>query len=195
MSPATPTWVALVHHPVLDRDGAVVTTSVTNLDVHDLARSARTYGAAGLVVVTPIEAQRRIVERIVSYWNEPDHVRRIPRRREALRLVHVAPDLDGAVGIAARAEGSAPVLVGTSARAGADRVGFAAMRARLGAPGAHPHLLVLGTGWGLADEALARMDAVLEPVEGAGGYNHMSVRSAAAVILDRLLGSGPVTGP
>ena len=34
--------IALVHHPVLDKGGAIVTTALTNLDVHDLARSART---------------------------------------------------------------------------------------------------------------------------------------------------------
>src|SRR5690606_14363961 len=34
----------LVHHPVLDRAGEVVTTAITNLDLHDIARSAHTYG-------------------------------------------------------------------------------------------------------------------------------------------------------
>jgi hypothetical protein len=43
-------------------------------------------------------------------------------------------------------------------------------------------------GWGLAPQALSLCTHVLEPVEGADGYNHLSVRSAAAVILDRLLG-------
>ena len=41
------TWVALAHHPVLDKDGRIVTTAVTNLDVHDIARAARTFGLAG----------------------------------------------------------------------------------------------------------------------------------------------------
>ena len=47
-------------------------------------------------------------------------------------------------------------------------------------------LLLFGTGWGLAPEALARMDDVLEPVRGTTDYNHLSVRSAASIILDRL---------
>jgi len=29
---------------------------------------------------------------------------------------------------------------------------------------------------------------MLEPIAGTTGYNHLSVRSAAAIILDRLLG-------
>jgi len=32
------------------------------------------------------------------------------------------------------------------------------------------------------------MDMLLEPIEGYTDYNHLSVRSAAAIILDRLLG-------
>jgi len=52
-----------------------------------------------------------------------------------------------------------------------------------------PFLILLGTGWGLTDEILARSDYILEPIEGDSDYNHLSVRSAAAIILDRLLGA------
>jgi hypothetical protein len=47
---------------------------------------------------------------------------------------------------------------------------------------------LLGTGWGLTEAVLSQSDYVLEAVEGQGDYNHLSVRSAAAIILDRLLG-------
>jgi hypothetical protein len=52
-------------------------------------------------------------------------------------------------------------------------------------------LLLFGTGWGLTNEMLAECDFVLEPIAGLGknSYNHLSVRSAAAIILDRLLGN------
>jgi tRNA (guanine37-N1)-methyltransferase len=188
MRPGAHLWVALVHHPVLDRDGSVVTTSVTNLDVHDLARSARTYRAAGLIIVTPIEAQRRIVERIVGYWNEPDHAARIPGRREALALVRTAPSIEEAQRITGD-EG--PVeLLGTTARPGPGRLTARQAREALLADARKTRLLLLGTGWGLAPEALEACDAVLAPIEGHSDYNHMSVRSAAAVVLDRILGSG-----
>ena len=52
--------VALVHGPVMDRHGGVQTTALTNLDVHDLARSSRTYDCAAFYVVTPVEAQRAL---------------------------------------------------------------------------------------------------------------------------------------
>ena len=38
-------YLALLHHPVYDKNGAVVTTAVTNLDVHDIGRLARTFEA------------------------------------------------------------------------------------------------------------------------------------------------------
>jgi len=36
-------YTALIHYPVLGRDGRIITTAVTNLDIHDIARSSRTY--------------------------------------------------------------------------------------------------------------------------------------------------------
>ena len=51
-----------------------------------------------------------------------------------------------------------------------------------------PFLLVFGTGWGLTEEMFDRADFALEPIKGAGDYNHLSVRAAAAIMLDRLLG-------
>ena len=55
---ATRTHVALVHHPVVDRHAKIVTTALTSFDVHDLARSAMTYGLASYHVVTPVTSQR-----------------------------------------------------------------------------------------------------------------------------------------
>src|SRR4029079_5707170 len=40
-------YVALLHHPVYDKNHAIVTTAVTNMDIHDISRSGRTYGIAG----------------------------------------------------------------------------------------------------------------------------------------------------
>ena len=63
-------------------------------------------------------------------------------------------------------------------------------RTRLDGEG-RPVLLVFGTGWGLADEVIAGADALLEPVRAreATGYNHLSVRAACAILLDRRLGA------
>ena len=181
--------IALVHHPVLDGQGSIVTTAVTNLDVHDLARSARTYGCSDYFVVHPITAQRELVERIRSHWTDGSSGKRIPDRREALQVLRVVPTLDGA--LEALGGRSAVDVWATAARSLGDCLGFAEARERLGRTEGEPRpvLIVFGTGWGLAPALLSSCDALLEPIRSSSGdYNHLSVRSACAIALDRLLG-------
>lgn len=173
--------VALVHHPVVGRDGAVMTTTVTNLDVHDIARSARTFGAANYFVVHPVEAQRALVARIVSHWTGDGRgLLRIPDREPALSLVKIVATLDEARAAAGDAE-----LWTTAARPRERSITLEDARARLADDG-RPVLLVLGTGWGLAEPVMRDADAHLPPIRGVGGFNHLSVRAAAAILLDRL---------
>jgi hypothetical protein len=47
---------------------------------------------------------------------------------------------------------------------------------------------MLGTGFGLAPAVRERADLALEAIRGIGDYNHLSVRAAASIILDRLRG-------
>jgi hypothetical protein len=177
--------VALVHFPVLHRDGSVITSTVTNLDVHDMSRSARTYGATKLFVVHPIAAQRTLIERIKGHWTGTGAgAKRIPDRSDALDRVEIVPTLDDAV----RALGDSPELWTTASRANGEVVSYADARARLAASGP-PVLLVFGTAWGLAPEILARATVRLAPIDGVDGWNHLSVRAACAISLDRLRGS------
>ena len=46
----------------------------------------------------------------------------------------------------------------------------------------------MGTGFGIEAEAMKKFDYILEPVYGSCDYNHLCVRSAVAIILDRLAG-------
>jgi len=176
--------VALIHHPVVDRKGAVVTTAVTNLDVHDIARSAHTFGVAPYFVVHPVAAQRELVARIRTHWVDGSGARRIPDRKpamEGVQLVQTLPE-------AAAALGEGTELWVTSAAPGGT-LSFAEARERLDREGP-PVLLCFGTGWGLAPEVLRDAKARLPPILSprADGYNHLSVRAAAAIVFDRLLG-------
>lgn len=190
-------YLALVHHPVLNRKGDIVTTSVTNLDIHDLARTARTYGVLGYFVVTPISEQRELVSTVVSHWIHGEGRTSNPNRSEAFTRVEVVPSLTDAIeqirerSRRDRAEASLPLVIGTSAKKDRSTVGYDAMRDRLTSePGAA--LLVFGTGWGLAPDALAQCEIMLPPIEAIparAGYNHLPVRAACAIILDRLLGA------
>jgi hypothetical protein len=180
--------IALVHRPVLDKEGLVVTSALTNMDVHDLARSAVTYGCTDYFVVHPVEVQRELATRIVEHWTAGSSAKRIPTRKDALAIVRPVATLDDAVA----ALGDAPdveVWV-TAARVleGKTALSFEVARAMLEGEGG-PVLLVFGTGWGLAPEIIDRAQATLEPIRGAGEWNHLSVRAACAIALDRLRAS------
>jgi hypothetical protein len=183
---------ALLHHPVRDRAGAVVTTAVTNLDVHDIARSARTYGLARYYVVTPIEAQHTLVRRITEHWTHGAGRRRMPERHEALELCYPVESIELALADASQRHGRRPIVIATAARSeGPKRLSFEAGRDLVAAArsGAEPIVILFGTGHGLADIVLDSADHVLAPIAGWSGYNHLSVRAAAAIIFDRLLGA------
>jgi hypothetical protein len=83
-------------------------------------------------------------------------------------------------------QGAPPLLVATGAAAAAT-VTYSGLREQL-RKSKQPFLLLFGTGWGLTEEVMERADVVLTPVKGPGEYNHLSVRSAVAIILDRLMG-------
>ena len=182
------THLALVHHPVVDRTGAVITTALTNFDIHDLARSSLTYGLAGYHIVTPITSQRDKAAHIARLWIDDAHGE---HRAAALRLVRTAASIDEVIEAMTAEHGTAPIVVASSARAGSfpgvPRRSPSALRAEAGADPA-PLLLLLGTGWGLAESLIPSVSRMLAPIEGASDWNHLSVRSAGAILLDRLFG-------
>lgn len=176
---------ALVHYPVLDRQGAVVTTAITNLDLHDIARSVHTYGLEALYVVHPVAAQRELARKVKEHWTAGSGARRIPDRTPALSGLEIVETLEGAV----KACGPDTEVWTTSAHARGASLTHAEGRERLASDGAAV-LIVFGTGWGLADSVTERAQAHLEPIisQRPDGYNHLSVRAAAAILFDRLLG-------
>lgn len=180
--------VALLHHPVYDKNGQVVTTAVTNLDLHDIARAARTFGLCRYYVVTPVAEQQALAERIRQHWLEGWGAGYNPRRREALELLRVVSTLDDAMADMAAEFGSRPLFAVTGARGSAGSITTEELTRRL-ATDSSPCILGFGTGWGFTEEIFNRADLVLEPIRGAGTYNHLSVRSAVAIYLDRLFGS------
>ena len=184
MTARAPVFVALVHHPVRARDGSIITTSITNLDVHDIARTARTYGIARYFIVTPIEAQRALVEHILGYWRDGDGARRVPERGEALARVEAVDSIDR---VLERIGPSAMVLT-TAARSGYVSTDYAAAARALASEPHRPALLLFGTGYGLADSVVEHATMHLAPVRPGNDYNHLAVRSAVAIVLDRLFG-------
>jgi hypothetical protein len=180
-------YLALVHYPVTNKKGEVVATSITNLDIHDLARSAKTFGVEGVYFVTPVPSQQWFARRIIVHWSKGVGSVYNPTRKEAMERVHLVDDLDAATTEIREATGRGLHLVATTARRRPGAIGFTDLRGRLESAEAD-YCLVFGTGWGLPAELIEQLDFVLEPIRGPGSYNHLSVRAAVAIILDRLMG-------
>jgi hypothetical protein len=185
--------LALVHHPVLDRQGAVITTAITNLDLHDMARSARTYGLSDMFVVHPVEAQRQLAERVRDHWLHGSGQRRIPDRAPPMRLLRVVSGLRAAYDELGGRD--AIEVWTTSARRGPGMsCTYEQARERIWGEGP-PVMLLFGTGWGLAAGLVDESDVRIEPIRSATetGFNHLSVRAACAITLDRLVGERPAS--
>ncbi|MFH1810912.1 MAG: RNA methyltransferase [Pseudomonadota bacterium] len=178
--------IALCHYPVLDPRNQVSCSAITNLDVHDMARSATTYGVDAAYVVTPVAKQRELVEAILQHWLGGTGGDRCPDRSTAFKILHPAGSIEEVLALeAVAADGQTPTVVVTSARHDPAIVEVATLRERLQRESA---LILFGTARGLAPSVLERADLRLAPLEGTGSYNHLSVRAAIAIYLDRLRG-------
>ena len=179
-------YVALIHYPVVNKNGETIASALTNLDLHDISRAAKTYGLKAFWVVTPLEDQKNLVEKIISHWTSGIGAEYNPKRRSALELVRVNDSFSEALDQIAATEDSYPITIATCARKFPNSISHANLRTLL--DNGRPYVLVLGTAWGLTEEFIGKADYVLEPIVGRTDYNHLSVRSAASIIFDRLLG-------
>src|SRR5262245_53248719 len=109
-------FLALIHHPVVDKNGQIVTTSVPNMDIHDISRSAATYGVRRFFVATPVRALRVLSEKIIEHWETGFGATYNVTRKEALARVAIEPDLEGVLVAIERETGERPTIVATSAR-------------------------------------------------------------------------------
>jgi len=179
-------YAGILHYPVRNADGKIVATALTGLDLHDIARSAKTFELAQYYVMTPLTSQRRIAKRMVAYWRDPGA--KASNRAEALKNVQVAATLEDSLADIHSRETERPLLIATSARSvSMPLIGYEDLRRGIEFD-PQPVYLLFGTGWGIADELLKKFDYVLPPVVGPGDFNHLSVRAAAAIIFDRLRG-------
>ncbi|MGW8193623.1 MAG: RNA methyltransferase [Desulforhopalus sp.] len=179
--------IALIHHPVVNKRAEVIGSAVTNLDIHDIARTARTYGVAKYFITTPFQDQQQLVKLLLDHWRNGHGATYNPARREALEIVQLADSLNDVIAALADQYNKAPLIVATSASVQENTIGYRELGRRI-AQG-EPVLLLFGTAHGLAPEILQMTDATLPPIVGGTTYNHLSVRSASSIVLDRLLGN------
>jgi hypothetical protein len=188
-------YLALLHYPVYDKNGRVVATSITNYDIHDISRVAKTYALGGYYMITPVISQQELCRRIIRHWVEGFGSRYNQTRQEAFATTSLAESLQEVVDQLHKTYGTPPVVIMTSARehiadeCGKPVLSYHEARKKLQEQKQVPYLIVFGTGYGVETQCIQKYsDFVLEPVRGVAGYNHLSVRGAAAIIIDRLFG-------
>jgi tRNA (guanine37-N1)-methyltransferase len=185
-----PHYVALMHDEIRLPHGFVGTTSVTSIDIHDIARSSRTYGMAGFFIVTPLLDQKKIVQKLLNFWRSESAHDYNQDRYAALERTHLVDRYQDVIEKITNLHGKPPLVLVTSARSTEttplEPLSYHDQGRVWGQE--RPVLILLGTGHGLSDELCARADYRLLPVEGYSDFNHLSVRSAAAIIFDRWLG-------
>lgn len=183
------TYLALVHHPIRNKIGEVVTTSVTNLDIHDISRSCRTFGIKKYFLVTPLPLQKDLVHEILDHWKTDTANAFNPDRQDALSIAEALDSVEDTISRVEALEGQKPIVVVTGANfkeyngSVQNLKDFAAKEGR-------SVLLLFGTGWGLHQKILDMAEFKLSPIVSlnSDGYNHLSVRSAVAIYLDRFFG-------
>lgn len=179
-------YIALLHYPVYNKDGKIVTTAIVNTDIHDIARLSRTYGVQNYFVVNPLPAQRNLASEIINHWRQGQGAVFNPSRREAFELVMLKTSLDEVQREIIEQTGCLPQTVVTGANFTDKLLTCADLKQKIRNDNL-PYLLIFGTGSGIAQEIVDRADYRLEPIKGIGDYNHLAVRSAAAIIIDRIM--------
>jgi hypothetical protein len=179
-------YIALLHYPVYNKDGRVVTTAIANMDIHDIARLSRTYGVRNFFLVNPISAQRDLAGEIINHWRHGYGAGFNPARREAFELVRLKATLDEVRSEIAGQTGCLPQIIVTGANFRDRLLTYTDLKEMMRNDNL-PYLLIFGTGSGVAEEIVNRADFRLEPIKGNGDYNHLAVRSAVAIIIDRIM--------
>ena len=180
-------FVGLVHYPIYNKRMQFIASTVTNFDIHDISRTCRTYDVKRYYIIHPLEVQKNIIRKIIGYWQDGYGKIYNPDRADALERVCWQESIAAAAADIEQRTGKRPYIVTTDARIYPNTVSYSFMRRQLH-EGDKPILLLFGTGFGIEAEVMKSFDYILEPVYGSCDYNHLCVRSAAAIILDRLAG-------
>ena len=185
------TVVVLLHHPVTNRKGEIIATSITNMDLHDISRTCRTFEIDHYYLVSPIVEHQQLVGTIIDHWKKGSQAEWHPDRAEALSRVKVLSSFQEVKTDLAQLYPELLLEVAMpDARPLPNQLSYQQAREKWqGEEKQGIKVVVLGTGWGVAPSFYEEVHTYLGPIYGplgTEGYNHLSVRAAAAIILDRL---------
>ncbi|MEN6461401.1 MAG: RNA methyltransferase [Syntrophomonas sp.] len=180
-------YLALLHYPMYNKRQDIITTSVTNLDLHDISRVARTFNVDGFFVVHPSASQQELIQKIVGFWQDGYGGEYNPDRKEAFSILRTVANLEEAVNLIREETGQEVLTVATDAGNYPNSVTYQDLKGIMFNE-EKVFLVLFGTGFGMKSKLVENCDYILQPVIGGGDYNHLSVRSAVSIIVDRLLG-------
>jgi hypothetical protein len=179
-------YIGLVHYPVYNKNKEVIIAAVATVNLHDLARLAKTYELGGYFVINPLEDQHALINRFLAHWLKGYGGLYNPQRICPLHLIYSVYSLQEAISFIKNKWQQSPQIIITSACQNEYNLDYPQARRLLRQQ--IPFLILFGTAWGLSKDLISQTNYVLKAIEGVGNYNHLSVRAAAAIILDRLLG-------
>jgi hypothetical protein len=156
------------------------------MDIHDISRSAMTYDVKKFYLIHPNDKQKEIFDKILGFWKSDIGAYYNQTRVDALSAISFTKTLEETIDLIKNQEKSDPIIITTTAKLRKDQVSFSKMK-KLFRSAERPFLILFGTGNGLHESLHERADYVLKPIRAKSRYNYLSVRSAVAIVLDRLV--------
>ena len=147
-------YIGLVHYPIMNKHKEVITTAITNYDIHDIARASITYDVSKYFVIHNIPAQRELVSTIMEHWKSGFGSTYNPDRKDAFTGVELVNSIAVAVRTIEDIEGIKPIVATTDARTYDNTISYARMREHLENEG-RPVLVLFGTGYGMTKETMS----------------------------------------
>ncbi len=185
-APSYNVYIALIHYPVYNKQLEIISTACKSIDVHDISRDATTYGVKQFFLVTPVVEQQKLAKKLIDHWIVGQGVKFNDTKSEAFEIVKIKNTIDDVITEIHKVENKEPKLIFNDESLNENMIGYNELRKKI-FENDNPFLILFGTGWGIAQEITDKADYVLKPVRGFTNFNHLSVRSATAIILDRLL--------
>jgi len=108
--------VGLMHYPMRDKSGNIVATALTNMDLHDISRTCKTYNIEKFYVINPVESQRKIAERVINHWRSGFGSVYNENRREAFEILVIKESLLEVIKDIEDERGERPFIVATTAK-------------------------------------------------------------------------------
>lgn len=178
-------YICLIHYPVFDKNNKIITSSIVPYDIVDISRASKTFGVKNFYIVHPYKNQRETIKRVIKFWTEEKGSFYNEDRKEALKLLKIKGNLDEVIKEIKKNEDMDPKIILTSAKKYEENINYKFLKSLILT---NPIILLFGTGWGIVKEKI-RYDYILEPILGFpedNDYNHLTVRSACSIILDRI---------